>query len=89
MVGRKVTDGPVVEDGSVGDSVDQMNSARETASLAEHSRVTDSNTDLGNEQPNWEQWAQDAFADSTDFMDSSLRVQWERSDRTFQNRPRS
>lgn len=89
MVQRKIVNGPAVEDASTGDSVDSLNAARRSlgGDRAYSDAVSERRKNKQIEgEPNWEQWAQDAFEDSTNFLDSSVRAAWERSDRTFQNR---
>jgi len=61
------------EDASVGDSVDRKEAERD-----ETTGVSDS--------PDWLKIAQDSYTNSTEFLDSSLRKQWERAERSFQNK---
>ena len=56
--------------------VNPVRTAEDTAELA---------ADESPEQPDWLQFAKDAFIDSDDFMESSLRNQWEKNERAFQN----
>ncbi len=74
MVKRKEPFTPALEDGSLGDSVDQLDAPS----------VPDKGTVDGN--PDWLGIARDCYEDSTRFLDSSLRWQWERAERSFQGR---
>ena len=80
----KVKDSPwhaAGEDGSVGDSVDNSSPFRPAGAPQD----TTGDKPVGDE-PNWLGIARDAYEDSTRFMESSLRWQWERNERAFQSR---
>ena len=69
------------EDASKGDSVDRMGGFE---SAVRGEVKTDGTPEGG--QPDWLGIARDSFEDSTRFIESSLRWQWERNERAFQNR---
>ena len=69
-----------LEDGSKGDSVDMIEDKLNESQEAESIQVE------GMELGEWLRIARDAYDDSDRYMESSLRVQWERNERAFQNR---
>jgi len=73
VVKVKTPYGPSGEDASVGDSADRLETGNEK-----------NEKDVAG--PDWLKLAQDAYEDSTKFLDSSLRSQWEKGERSFQNR---
>lgn len=76
MVKVKTEFGPSGEDGSLGDSVD-----------AARGGVTEPHVYQAKAgDPEWLKIAKDAYMDSTRYIDSSLRWQWERNERAFQSR---
>ena len=85
MVKRKVLYGPSGEDASHGDSVDAMHSAQSAGVPLEES-PDPAVSGEGGDGPDWLRIARDSFEDSHRFVESSLRAQWERNQRAFQNR---
>jgi hypothetical protein len=75
---RDMKEQAALEDATSGDSVDRMLSPKVTDDRTESQDAMD--------QPDWLGLARDTYEDSTNFIDSSLRVQWERNERAFQSR---
>lgn len=71
--------GPALEDASVGDAVDR-------AERDGPRRTPGSEGPESGDAPDWLTLAKNAYQDSTRFVDSSLRAQWERNERAFQSR---
>lgn len=76
MVKQRTPDGPSGEDGSVGDSVDSAEGGTKQANVYQPAPGA----------PDFLRIARDAYNDSTRFIESSLRWQWERNERAFQSR---
>jgi hypothetical protein len=73
---------PSVEDSSHGDSADEMARSMavdDGAGVADPAPTTE-------DDPDWLSMARDAYENSTRFLESSLRAQWERNERAFQSR---
>ena len=84
MVKRVTQTGASFEDASTGDSVDRLKGTMERPGA--YSRQVADNLKASNQMPDWERWAHSAFSDSTNFLDSSIRINWERAERAFQSR---
>lgn len=69
-----------LEDATSGDSVDRA------MAPATGGTQTDGSQARSEAPPDWLGIAKDAYMDSTEFLDSSLRLQWERNERAFQSR---
>jgi len=87
MVKKKTPYGPSGEDASTGDSVDRLSSVQKamlaTPGMDPEDAAEDSYLD---EDPDWLGLAKNAYEDSTSYLDSSLRSQWEKNERAFQSR---
>ena len=78
MVLRREPNTPALEDGSLGDSADRK-------SIVTTAMEGDNATDAA-PQTDWLGMARNCYEDSTRYVDSSLRSQWERNERAFNNR---
>lgn len=76
---RDMEDQAVLEDASSGDSVDRRYGPAESQQEGGQAQQDEA-------APDWLGIAKDAYEDSTTFMESSLKTQWERNERAFQNR---
>lgn len=93
MAKEKVRNGPSLEDGSRGDLIDTFkekpadivsNAEAKSAEVQQKFRSSIANdTEWGFDAM---KIAQDAYEDSMDFMESSLRKRWEESEKQFNNR---
>ena len=82
MVMVKTRDGASMEDGEAGDSVDAMKNFTDGADgTIDAESVTEAE-----EKVDWLGIARKSYEDSTRFVDSSLRAQWDRNERAFQSR---
>lgn len=75
------------EDSLHGDSADDADSRRKTIDAAPDNAETAAED--GPVEPDWLGIARDSYEDSTEYVESSLRVQWERNERAFQSRHQS
>lgn len=76
------------EDSLHGDSADETDSRRKAISGDDDTDAAPD--DIGDvAAPDWLGIARDSYEDSTEYVESSLKVQWERNERAFQNRHQS
>ena len=75
------------EDSLHGDSADEADGRRKTIDDEGADAAPDNIGDVA--PPDWLGIARDAYEDSTEYVESSLKVQWERNERAFQNRHQS
>ena len=100
MAKVKTQDGASGEDGSVGDSVDAgrvygaaaSQEGEDAGSESEDYEAGEEESDgliYGHDAGFWTTRAQDSYTNGKEYVDSSLRGQWERNERAFNNRHRS
>ena len=81
MVKGRRQDTPAVEDASLGDAADKL-----LTKMGEDALPTKDDDHTKDGPPEPLQLARRAYESSTDFVDSSLRSQWERNERAFYSR---
>lgn len=83
MVKRKEPFTAALEDGSIGDSDDRRYGGLDSRLPKDVRGRQQEESQAGEDHPDWIQLARDSYRDSSDFMDSGLRAQWERNQRSF------
>lgn len=78
MAKERIIDGPVIEDSTKGGDIADRHEQKMTAQ-----QPTPASPNIVQGEPDWLNMAMQSYENSTDWMDSSVRGQWERNIRSF------